>query len=944
MKFTDKIAKYIQDNQLDYNNLTIILPSERAKKYVASSIFELHKKPVLAPTMITMDAWIRSHTKKAVIDKTRLLIKLFEIQSESATSNEDKSFDEFLEWGPILLSDFDELDRYLVDANDVFKDLHNIKELEYWKIDSEEDFVVSDARKRFLEFWERLPDYYQKLNEKIDKEGNVYMGLAYRYLAENIGVLFEENKQAHFIFAGFNALSHAETSIMRQLHKMGRGHVLIDADKFYLKTGHEAGEFIQKQIKSLDVKELPFIDNNLLEKERKIEVVECAQLTGQIKVAATRLMEMSEHEINQTLLLLADESLIGPLLRNIPKNVGRTNITLGMPMKGTAVKNWVDILFSIQESHQRFSTSSIYHNDLKRLLNHPFFIANATTEEKNAIQQLEEIIIKRNWIFISSKSIQLGQRLQAIVDLINTDWKKDWKIAMQSIRALNRVLYADFTSENQFERALIHSFDSALIDFHNIVNEGLPMMSLRSFKMLFTQHWSNKGIAYHGNPIEGLQVMGLLETRLLDFKNIICLGMNEGVMPPTNPIQSMFPMDLRRYAGLPLPRDKQGLFAHHFYRLIHNCENMLVTYSGTKESIGSNEKSRYLLQIEKELVRESNTSWEFKYYNVPMENSVHVDLRSIKKNDEILARMDSLFTRSTSISTLNKYHACSLDFYYRYVLEFGEEDIVEEELESSTFGTIVHTTLEDLYIQHAKYDKQGNINPEGGKPLRVSDIEEMLLRFNEILTNYFIKHFNGDANAFMYGKNYLSYTMAKKMVRDFLFQEKKLVAQSTVIIHSLEKSIKLPFEVNVNGEKKTFTLNGMIDRVDEVDGKIRLIDYKTGGCTDDDVRLKRIIKKDEKLTDFHQMKRNMNVKYLMQLLMYCYLYYNTEKKIPDTVGILSMMRIKSGLCEMNLLDNSIMDMIEVFPGWLQGLFEEIYDKEMPFEHTKKFPNYCSYCN
>ncbi len=170
-----------------------------------------------------------------------------------------------------------------------------------------------------------------------------------------------------------------------------------------------------------------------------------------------------------------------------------------------------------------------------------------------------------------------------------------------------------------------------------------------------------------------------------------------------------------------------------------------------------------------------------------------------------------------------------------------------------------------------------------------------------------------------------------------------MVANSTVIIHSLEKSIKLPFEVTVNGEKKTFTLNGMIDRVDEVDGKIRLIDYKTGSCKNEDVRLKRMNKEDE-ITDYDQMKRNMDVKYLMQLLMYCYLYYHTEKKIPDTVGILSMMRIKSGLCEMNLLDNSILEMIEVFPEWLQGLFEEIYDKELAFEHTKKFPNYCSYCN
>lgn len=944
MSFTDKIATYIKDNELNHKDLTIVLPSERAKKYVSASLFNLYKKPLLAPKMITMDAWVRLHTTQTVIDKTRALVKLFEIQSVSAVNEEDKSFDEFLEWGAILLSDFDELDRYLVHAPTIFKDLHNIKELEYWKIDSEEEFKLSAARKRFLEFWDRLPGYYNQLNKELEKNNAIYMGGAYKRLTQNIKILFEENKNSHFLFAGFNALSHAESSIMKQLYKMGRGHVIVDADKFYYDDkNHEAGEFIRNQVKNLDLKELPFIEDHLLTKQMNLEVVECAQTTGQVKVASSRLLEMPESEISQTLVLLADESLIGPLLKNIPKNVGKTNITLGMPMKGTAVKNWVDILFSIQESKSRFNTSAFYHNDLKRLLNHPFILACLNEDEKHKIQKFEERIIQNNWIFISTKQLEVGEKIKQVIDLTGSNWKYNWQVALKNIRQLNTILFKGFSNENQFERALIQSFDGALIEFENIVNEGLPEMSLRSFRSLFTQHWSNKGIAYHGNPIDGLQVMGLLETRLLDFKNIICLGLNEGVMPPTNPIQSMFPMDLRRYSGLPVPRDKQGLFAHHFYRLLHACENMLITYAGTKESIGSNEKSRYLIQIEKELVRQNKgVKLDFKYYNVPMEDDKHIDLRTVQKDESVFLKMDELFSRSTSVSTLNKYHKCSLDFYFRYILDFGEEDTIEEEVESSTFGTIVHNTLEQLYQKYAKFNKDGSLNSQGGKPLKIVDIDVMILESKTLIRQGFYDYFNGDENAFEFGKNKLSYEMAIKMVVDFLNEEKKFITQSnSVIIHSLEKKIQSPLELEIHGQKKTFLLNGTIDRIDEVNGKIRLIDYKTGGCKEEDVQMKF----ESGRTKKSELQLNLDVKHMMQLMMYCYLYYHSSNQYPDVAGISSMIRLKKGVFNLDLQDRTIPEMVAKFPLWLTELFEEIYNEEIPFEHTSKDErnNFCIYC-
>lgn len=942
--FTQKIAQYIAENQIDYADLTIVLPSERAKKYVAAAIFEVHKKPVLAPKMITMDAWIRQNSTKTIIDKTRALVKLFEIQLKHAKTEEQRSFDDFLEWGPLLLSDFDELDRYLVDVQAIFKDLHNIKELEYWKIEAEDEFQLSQARKRFLEFWDLLPTYYEELQNSLMEINATYMGAAYKELSSEIHLLFQENKKSTFLFAGFNALSKAETSIMRQLKEMGRGHVLVDADTFYVNDpNHEAGAFIRKQKVDLDLKKIDYIENAIVNKPLEIDVIECAQVTGQVKVASSVLLNLSPTELQETVVLLADESLIGPLLKNIPRNVGKANITLGMPMKGTAVKNWVDILFSMQESKARFKTNAIYHNDLIRLINHPFFIASLTDADKSRLEELEATIIKKNWIFIVPNAIRFNEKLMQIIELANLDWKKDWTVAMGSIRRLNAILFGCFAPDDQFEKALIHSFDRALIEFQNIVTEGLPAMSLRSFKGLFTQHWSNKGIAYHGNPIDGLQIMGLLETRLLDFKRIICIGLNEGVMPPTNPIQSMFPMDLRRYSGLPVPRDKQGLFAHHFYRLLHHCEKMVVTYAGTKESIGSSEKSRYLLQIEKELVRASNGNVVLNpiFYNIPMEEDKQVGLVSIQKDDQIFKRMDELFARSTSISTLKKYHDCNLDFYYKYILEFGEEDEVEEEMESNTLGTIIHATLEDLYAKHAKYKKDDSLNEGGGLPLRVSDVDEMIVRAKERVRYHFMNHFNNDEKAFLNGKNYLSYEMALSMVHAFLEEERKFVDTSnTVIIHSLEKVIQLPMTLEVNGEEKTIRLNGTIDRVDEVNGKIRLVDYKSGAVKSEDLVLKTDSKSGSARMD------NFKKKHAMQMAMYIYLYFKSVNRIPDQSGLISMIQAKTGFIPIQS-QNSMLEIIDAFPEWIQEIFDELYDKDIPFEHnskTQKEYSYCSYCN
>ncbi len=944
MKFTDQIAEYITENELNLSHLTIVLPSERAKKYIASSLFKINGKALLAPKMITIDRWVRGLSQKTVIDKTRALLRLFEIQLKDAKSDEDRSFDDFLTWGNMLLSDFDELDRYLLDSKQLFTNLAAIKDLENWNVDSWSfgNENVTESQKRFMEFWDRLPAYYTALNEVLDNEGVCYIGKAYRFVAENLDVVFQEDKESRFLFAGFNALSPAEISIMKQLHQMGRGHILINADKFYLETeSHEAGRFLRDLQQKLGLREMSFVNDTLLHEAKEIEIIECAQTAGQAKVAGTILEEMEEEEIKNSLILLADESLIVPLLKNLPKKIGKANITLGLPLRNTALRTWVEILFGIQENKLRFKSEGVYFNDLQKLWNHPFISAILPKEEKERIVTIEHEIISRNSIFLSLDKIEVGPIGNQLMQLIFKPWKDNFQNGLTAIRQLSNAIYKLLSKEFEFEKAILQGFDTALMDFGNIVSEGLPAMSLRSFKTLFNQHWNLKSIAYHGNPLEGLQIMGLLETRLLDFETIICLGMNEGSMPPTNPIQTMVPMDLRNYFGLPTPREKQGLFAHHFYRLLHSCKKMYVTYTSAQEKVGSNEESRYLLQLELELSR-LNTDIHItkRFYTVPQEEKTE-KTHTISKTPEIIARMDEIFAHSTSASMLKKYAACPLDFYYQYIMEFGEEEKVEEEVENSTFGTFIHNALETMYTPFARFNKQGEKVEPAPPSITSFDIDTMLKHYEYEINKEFSKHFNDDKEAFSKGKNLLSYKMAVELTKRFLEKEKEFLIEQTepVFIESLERQLRAELEVDIFGEKKKVALKGFVDRIDSIGGKFRIIDYKSG-------------KVEEKDTSTNKTKVDLDVlvkncqdkKHILQLIMYCYLFKANYNELPREASIISFINIKDGVFKLDTGNISIEEAVEMFPEIIQKILEQMYDTSVDFEHnSKSFVSFCAYC-
>jgi ATP-dependent helicase/nuclease subunit B len=937
--FIKKVAAFIHAQDYSLRDLVIILPSERAVRYVSTALVTAYEKPIFSPEITTIDRWIKQFVPP-VIDRTRLLLCFYEVYLQTP-EGQSETFEDFTTWANMVLSDFDDLDRYLLDHQQVFKNLKAIKELESWQIDDEK---LTKSQLKFMQFWERLPLYYQKVNEAVAQKGFTTSAKAYRMLAENIE-LIHNRKSKHFVFAGFNALSKAELTIMRKLVTAKQADILWDADEFYLKNlAHEAGHFLRRNIDFLGQAKPLFVGATLGKQPMNIKVVACAQQTGQAKVAAKELFQLAQsspESLNKTLLLLADEGLLSAVVKNIPSEIGKANITLGLPLTQTPVKTWVDILFGIQENKGRFKTVAVYYKDLQQLVNHVFTLNFATKEELSELIHLEKETVQYNRIFQRLDRLKLSERLQRLFELAFIDWNHDWSKGMECIRDLNALLLENLPETAAFERNAIVVFDDALLLFEKIISEGLPLMALRSFKSLFFQHWSRANMAYHGNPTSGLQIMGLLETRLLDFEHLIVLGFNEGSLPATNAIQTVIPMDLRQALELPSTREKQGLFAHHFYRLLHQCKDLTITYTTSMDKIGGNEPSRYLAQLELELSRQ-NPNIQIKKYHYTLSNSNEQKQQSeqIPKSPQIIERIDRFLERALSASALNKYLTCPMDYYYRYLVDFGEDKEVEEELESSSFGSFIHSVLEDLYQPYVLFDKNNNSLRAEPIPLTLPIIDGMLKRYEKLMHQKYMAHFGNDESLFQRGKNLLSYEMSLEMTKRLLLEERKRIqdnAEKPLCIIQLEGAYDWETTVEWNGQTKHLRFSGYIDRVDRLGDEYRVIDYKTGVVSESDLMFKSPKEDGLKMDAFR------GCKFSLQLTLYCLFFRKRFGFFPADAQIISLINPGSPYSlKVEKSETPIPDVTTLFNGFLKEFLTELYQVDVPFAHAEK-SMYCAYC-
>jgi hypothetical protein len=931
MKTLDQLAEEILARLDKKQAVHVILPSERAKRYLLNALYSQNNGPLLAPHIQTIDQWVTELSPKKILHPTRILLILFEVYQE-VLGTEAQSFEEFLSWGPILISDFNDVDRYLVNEKQLYQNLASIKALESWQIDEQQ---YSLSQKKFMAFWEHISDIHSGLLKQLDIKNAFSKAMAYRFIAENPTMVFSED--VFFIFAGFNALSTAEQSIIQFLLKRQQADFFIDADVYYFENKHhEAGAFQRKNLTHFGLPEAKFLRNHLGQETFQVKVVECAQHIGQVKVLATELKKLKPKDWSEVLVLLADESLVHAALRHIPKNVGNANITLGLPLDQTPIRTWVDLCFQIQENKQKFKTSALYYKDFQRFCHHAFTSICLDKEAIQALNFAEKQTVKYNRVFQNIGQLKLSGYSQQLIELLCVDWQQNWSLAIAQLRKMNAHLLEVIPKANDFEQTAILTYEQSCRQFETLLAEGFPTMTLGSFKKLFYQHWTKAHLAYLGNPTNGLQITGLLETRLLDFEHVYVLGMNEGKLPPTNPIQSIIPMDLRAAFGLPSNRDKQGIFAQHFYRLLHHARELTFTYTTASEILGSSERSRYLLQLEMEWLQSNpNIKWEEYKYQIPASEK-NTDYTEIVKTQAIIERIEQYLANGVSASALKKYLACPLDFYYRYVVEFGEEDEVEEDLATHTFGSLIHNCLEELYLPYAQRDKNGILVSPLPGPITEKEVAKMLTQYPEALRKQFMNYFDQNEQLFSRGKNRLSYEMALDLTKEVLLKELNHLQtlQEPLYIEQLEARFELILNFQIGQKDIPMKFVGYVDRIDRVGNHYRVIDYKSG----------KVDAKEVKMSTMNDSLSNFSVpKHTLQLSLYCLFFKEKYGHLPQEAIIESLINRENHFA-LNIDQSSMLSAVpEILYDGLTTLVTELLDQSVSFTHypTSKYCQFCS---
>lgn len=919
----------------EIDEISIIIPNRRAAVYIQKYLSELYKRPFFSPEILTINEWVSNHVEEKILTSTELLFILHEVHSEIETENPE-SFEKFALWGKTILNDFDEIDRYLGNPAEIFKNLKDIKALESWDLDTSN---MGEAQQKFEHIWDQLPTYYSKLELKLAAMGATYSGKAYRKFYEQLGTL---DLKPTIYFLGFNAVSQVEKMIMKALIDEKCASVVFDIDKFYFNNpAHEAGHFYSQICREWSI--TPSLSAHFNTQKKKVEIIETSQQVGQAKIAGAIVQKLlaEGEKSSEIALVLADESLLIPLTRSLPSIIETANITMGWPIKFSHLKGFLDIIFEFQFNFTKFNSSGLYHKTLVNFLEHPY--THEILGNKNIKETVQIEIAQSNRIFVEKEMLlELEPGFSKILHLCEK-WGDNNGSRLKVFEAVVLILYETFESNKNraIDLEIIYQFSIGFEKFKQMLRTYEVELSIQSFKSLFFQFWQGESLSFLGNPIEGLQIMGILETRVLDFKNLIVIGMNEGNLPKPTQLNSFIPRDLRLHVNLPVEEDRQAIFAHHFYRLLHRSSNVYLTYNSSADGLGSGEKSRFIVQLENELNLEKHELSVSTYSGEDSESNTADTI--YYSTPEVQSRLDMILENGLSPSALNKLISCPLDFYYRYILKFEESDEVEESIESSTFGTKIHSVLEEIVRDN--FEKEKDIfNPLEINILQKENTDKVIHQRLEAayLTADNSKKFT--KNDLKYGENKLSFDVSKRFIGSFLNQQLRELKSSTDAITPLhlEHPIVAEFKLNVNGQEKQLKIKGNADRIDKKGETYRILDYKSGSSKRKDLELKgdALTKNGLESLIKHKDKRNAR-----QLLMYALMFRDSFPEAKKfSAGIISMVNISDWTQLITADGDPILsdDLLDSFKEVLLELIASLYNQDFIFEHNSE-SKYCQHC-
>ena len=845
--FIEEVASRLYDKYGDdVSSLTVVLPSKRARLFFAEALTNIAVRPIWEPNYTSIDDVMCRLSALHKADRLRLIAELHKVYKKY----HDEKFDEFYHWGEVLLADFDMVDKYLVDASQLFANISDLKELEsdmsylsaeqielinrFWRTMTGETSKVIDessAKGRFLKVWRSLGAIYEEYRTHLRSLGIGYAGMIYREAAERLEQgTAELLGDERYVFVGFNALSKSEKALLRYLQTNDRAEFYWDYDRYYAENKfQEAGMFIRENISLFPQKERLSCDNfrnissvNILSTSSNVAQCQCVvDILEDIAAKNGGVLDKN------TAVVLTDENMLMPLLYALPEKfkVKRekrgdqevvkpaVNVTMGYPLRNTLAYSFVERLLELQKhaGTNKAGETTFYYVDVDGLLTHPYVADESTAQ----YAKLRSEIIEQRLFQVPMSMLVKTSLLQTIFCKTNS-WNELLEYLLMVIDAVS--VRSKVGEESAYRAEFLSITYDALVKLQNVVQACGIDIPEKIYSSLVRRHLQAERVPFTGEPLEGLQIMGILETRNLDFKNVILLSMTDNNFPGSRATDKSFlPYGLRYGFEIPTAEHHEGVYAYYFYRLVERAENLYMLYSSAADDKSTGEPSRYIRQIEYE------TDFKINYTNVGVEVSLSDSSNiEVAKSDEVFDKL-LRFTRDKGLSptAFSTYVKCPLKFYFNVVERLRPEDELEESVDNMTFGNIFHEAADLLYAQ---------IKSDADPASRLAELRDRG-EVAKCVDEAIAKVYFGDENGVLRQELRGELIIIRNIVREYLGSNllNYDIRNNDFVVADTEYDLKMTMPIEVGEEKFDVCLAGRADRIDSLNnGLMRVIDYKTG--------------------------------------------------------------------------------------------------------------------
>lgn len=899
MKFLNKIIDELLVQNTDLSQFNIVLPGKRPIVFIRQ-ILEENNYSGFLPNFFTIEELIVDIVDQQPVQGIALWLFAFDVYKGLNLIPKD-DFADFLKWFPTLQKDWDDILKFSESDTAVLQYMFDEERIKDWAQDLGDDEEV--PRKKFLNFWRNMNVFLPILKQKLKEKNWATPGMIHESAKEKT-VDFAKKTPKHFVFCGFNAFTPVEEKMVRNLLQWDKAQCFFQADHYYFDDERqEAGKFLRnhKLWKEFnDSRAFSWIEDDF-NQPKNIKIYEVSGNVTQTKVLPDLFKDIDNKTYTNTAVVLLDENLL-PASLDVMHDVENLNITMGFPLKNLSFSNAVKQLFYLQKQLEK-NKSSYYYRDIFPILEE----LPKTDDDEKVINEFKSKIEERNIVYISAK---LLNELLSDLSYYNLLQKADsgyhfLDILIAYCQQIKWMQLDDIQYEN------VSHFENAFRIIKNQISPYGFEIKMDTLEVLINQYINSESIDFQGEPLKGLQVMGLLETRLLNFENVILLSVNEGKLPLGNSQNTYIPFDIRRHFDLHTFLENDSIYAYHFYRLIQDAKNVHLLFNALSSGVNTGEKSRFITQIEMES--------SHKIEHLIVENTsepISSQPIEITKTNVVIGQLEKWKER-VSASHLTSYLYNPIDFYLSKILNTSETDEIEEELSVRNYGNLVHYSLQEIY------------EVIKGKTLKTSDLEKSIKQIDEYI-NRAIEKLKHEPEFYNKGMNFIHKAIAKKVIESILNYDLELIKQgnSLEIIDIERRFESIDFYLDEN-KKDKISFFGFIDRIDRLNGTVRIIDYKTAKTKNLSVKIDT-----ENRSDYFQ---NGDRKQALQLCIYQYVVQSLPEfwGFPIETGIWSFADAKNGVASLEFTQGNLDDAMKS----VQNLILEILNPELNFIENVKTYSY-----